>query len=253
MIYWFSGTGNSRYAAEVLARVTGDPAVSLNRLLRAQSTASLPSDGPYVFVFPIYAWKAPRIVLDFIQSHELTGSKQAYFLATAGSSIGTAEAEVRKLCQEKGLEFRGLGSVVMPNNYLILDKVTPPEEARMRIIAARPVLEAYGMRIKAGELITPTPAMKKGKAQALLFNGGFYQSVDGRKFRFTADCDGCGRCAQNCPLNSITMADGHPVWAQPCTQCLACINECPRQAIEYRYKTVGKERYSFSRFGIRPD
>lgn len=253
MIYWFSGTGNSRYAAEVLARVTGDPAVSLNKLMRAQSAAPLPSDGPYVFVFPIYAWKAPRVVLDFIRSHELTGAKQAYFLATAGSSVGTAEADVRQLCQEKGLEFRGLGSVAMPNNYLILGKVTPPEEAKARVLAARPVIESYGARIKAGESIVPTPAMKKGKVQAALFNGGLYKSMDGRKFRFTADCDGCGRCAQNCPLNTITMKDGHPVWAERCTQCLSCLNECPRQAIEYGQKTVGKERYSFARLGIRPE
>ena len=32
-----------------------------------------------------------------------------------------------------------------------------------------------------------------------------------------------------------------------CARCTACINGCPRGAIEYKNKTQGKERYYFGR------
>ena len=53
----------------------------------------------------------------------------------------------------------------------------------------------------------------------------------------------CGICAKVCPLNNITMVDGKPVWGNDCIHWSACINRCPKLAIEYGKKTQGKNRY----------
>ncbi|NLO40089.1 MAG: 4Fe-4S binding protein [Ruminiclostridium sp.] len=34
-----------------------------------------------------------------------------------------------------------------------------------------------------------------------------------------------------------------PTWGKHCTQCLACINRCPVQAIQFTKATVSKGRY----------
>ena len=56
-------------------------------------------------------------------------------------------------------------------------------------------------------------------------------------------CNGCGLCATLCPLNNIEIVDGKPEWGKNCTHCMACINHCPKKAIEYGEKSKGKPRY----------
>ena len=46
-----------------------------------------------------------------------------------------------------------------------------------------------------------------------------------------------------CPLNNITMVEG-----KTCIHCSACINRCPKLAIEYGKKTIGKNRYVAKKF-----
>ena len=35
------------------------------------------------------------------------------------------------------------------------------------------------------------------------------------------------------PLNNIRLENGKPVWGKHCTHCMACICDCPKEAIEY--------------------
>jgi len=48
-----------------------------------------------------------------------------------------------------------------------------------------------------------------------------------------------------CPLNNIRLENGKPVWGKHCTHCMACICDCPKEAIEYGKKSKGKPRYHF--------
>mgnify|MGYP002951794102 FL=1 len=57
------------------------------------------------------------------------------------------------------------------------------------------------------------------------------------------ECIGCGLCQDVCPLNNIRLVDGKPDWGNSCTHCMACICRCPKEAIEYKNKSVGKRRY----------
>ena len=51
----------------------------------------------------------------------------------------------------------------------------------------------------------------------------------------TAECFGCGLCAEECPLSAIEMVDGLPkVNADACVGCGLCAENCPAQAIEIR-------------------
>ena len=61
-------------------------------------------------------------------------------------------------------------------------------------------------------------------------------------------CVGCGKCSRLCPLNNIEMTDRRPVWKKPCAHCMACILNCPFEAIEYGSITQKKEKYNISHY-----
>ena len=56
-------------------------------------------------------------------------------------------------------------------------------------------------------------------------------------------CNSCGICKTACPCENIELKEGRPVWLHHCEQCLACIQWCPQEAIQYGKKTQRYERY----------
>ena len=68
MIVYFSGTGNSRYCAEVLAAHLNDELLDSFHFIRDQIAADVISGTPWVFVSPTYAWQIPHVFRDFIRS-----------------------------------------------------------------------------------------------------------------------------------------------------------------------------------------
>ena len=69
MILYFSGTGNSEYAAQQIAAKTGDECLNLFTKISSQDTRELTSQKPWVIVAPTYAWRIPRIVEELSLIH----------------------------------------------------------------------------------------------------------------------------------------------------------------------------------------
>ncbi len=64
-----------------------------------------------------------------------------------------------------------------------------------------------------------------------------------REFWVDEKCNGCAICEKACPVSNIVMAAEKPTWLHQCEQCLACIQWCPKEAIQYGKKTPNYERY----------
>lgn len=143
MIYYLTGTGNSRWAAQLLADHLHDTAEDAAPALKSGLAPSLHSEKPWVFVCPTYGWQIPHVFADLLCRTGFDGSRKAYFVLTCGDDIGAAGPRLRKLCGELGLEYRGVWPLVMPENYVAMFPVPGEEEAKKIIDAARePLLEA---------------------------------------------------------------------------------------------------------------
>lgn len=64
-----------------------------------------------------------------------------------------------------------------------------------------------------------------------------------KKFWVDEKCTGCGQCAAICPVGSVSMKEGKPVWLDRCEQCGACMQWCPEEAIQFENRTTGYGRY----------
>lgn len=245
MIIYYSGTGNSRFAAQAAADYLQDELVDTHAYLRGHQAGNYHSDQAYVFCAPTYAWRLPIILSDFIQASQFTGSKDAYFLMTCGDDVGNAASYLAKLCQDKGLKFRGLLPVVMPENYIALFTVPDQTESQAIIQAALPGLKQGLERIAQGQVLPTRSGSFADRVKSGPVNVLFRKFlVKARAFRVTDACITCGRCAQTCVTNNITMQAQRPVWGNACIHCMDCICGCPVAAIEYGKKSVGQPRYT---------
>lgn len=249
MIVYFTGTGNSRWCAELMADHLQDEVLDSFGYIRNGIAAELISGRPWVFVCPTYAYRIPRIFEQFIRTGSFNGEKEAYFVLTCGSGVGGAGAFLEELCRSVGLRYMGTLEVVMPENYIAMFPVPDEERSAGIFERARPVLLEGVYRIKQKE---PFGALKVGSVSRLkskMVNIVFYDRfIKDGPFRVSDKCIGCGKCSETCVLNNIVMEGGKPVWKGNCTHCMACICGCPVEAIDYGRATKGKRRYQAPKY-----
>lgn len=244
MIFYFSGTGNSKRAAKIIAEKTGEEMFSLTNRVRQNDFSAVECGERAIFVTPTYAWRMPLAVEEQIEKTAFSGAKRAWFVMTCGGEIGDAARYNKALCEKSGLEYMGTYQIVMPENYIAMFGVPSKEESEKIIAAADEEVKKAGEIIASDAPFSQKPSNAYGKAMSRVVNPIFYKFfVKDKSFYATDKCISCGKCAELCPLGNIKLVDGKPKWQGNCTHCMACISYCPTEAIEYGKKSVGKRRY----------
>lgn len=244
MVIYFSGTGNSRYTAERIAALTGDTAYDAACRIRENAGDTLSDTRPFVFVAPVYVSAPPLEWMEFLKKSRFGGNTKAYFVMTCAGGMGASPVYCRGLAEEAGLEYMGTASVILPQNYIAYFTTKTPEENRAILAAAQPVIEDLAEKISRNNPF-PDPGMKKWEVVStqMVLKPYYRWFIRAKKFRVENSCIGCGKCEKVCPLGNISMENGRPRWGDRCTHCMACINLCPKDAIEYGKTTAGKIRY----------
>lgn len=256
MIFCFSGTGNSRYAAKMIAEINNDEIIDLNELIREDilrndnGTHGFASEKPFVLVCPTYCWNIPQVVEDFLRRCDLAGSDKFYFCLTCGSDTGNAEKGAKKLCKDLHMQFMGMGAAKMPENYIAMFDSPSYDDARGIIAGARPAIESIGRKILQGQRFEELN-IPGSPAKSMLKPFFYKHSVKDKKFKAGERCTQCGLCEQVCPMANIRMGDNGPDWQGRCTHCMACISRCPTKTIEYGKVSVGKRRYYLNEDGTQ--
>lgn len=249
MVYYFSGTGNSRYVACRIAALTGD---------RALDIADAPADAGggnralLGIVFPVYGWRLPKIVRRFCGTldSEAAGGRFVYAVLTCGTDTGKAFRLLRRLLRERGMRTDSAYSVIMPDVYVCLPgfdvdkdglRKSKYDRAARRILGIADDINARRRRIDVFEGAFP-------RIKTYLLGTLFFRFlVKDAPFNASAGCDGCGACRLACPVGNIAFEDGRPSWRGKCEGCLNCYHSCPRHAINFGRSTLRKGQYTFLR------
>lgn len=111
MVFYFTGTGNSMYAANELE----NDAVSIPHVIHKKDLHF--EDERIGIVAPVYGHELPDMVNDFIRRAEFD-TEYLYCIATYGSGHSGAGAWLKELFQRNGKELNYANVILMPDNYL---------------------------------------------------------------------------------------------------------------------------------------
>ena len=280
MIFYFSGTGNTKWAASKLAAATHDSLISIAPYMRADDTKydmtepfTLQEDERLGFVFPVHGWRVPRLVREFIANLKIQRAENTedgkkaetrrpfvYCVCTAGDSIGlTIENLNEVISSNPSLADLGITAVdssyslIMPESYVGLPfmDVDPKErEIRKKEEAAQELAvvceEIFNRKQGVNRLVKgPIPWFFTKVV------GGFFEKVliTDKRFHVEKDrCVKCGICANVCPVGDIKGGHGaYPEWLhhKDCLTCFTCYHHCPHHAIEFGKQTRKKGQYFF--------
>lgn len=249
MIFYFSGTGNSLQVAKSIGDYNGEKLIAIAREMNSRDTSfeyTLEEKETIGFVFPVYAWGPPKMVLQFIERLNFINFKDNYVfsVATCGDNIGNTMKVLNKSLNKRNIELHSGFSIRMPNNYIVMGDVDPKEIENEKLKKAGESLKRINVIIN--EKRRGVFEVEKGSMPGVLtsvINPLFNKNaMDTRKFYATDKCTSCGICERVCNSNTIKVK-GKPEWGKNCTQCLACIHNCPVRAIQYGKGTEKKGRY----------
>jgi ferredoxin len=120
------------------------------------------------------------------------------------------------------------------------------EEQEARFAAAAKKIKDIAGTIEAGQ---PGPVEEGPLWQRAILSGIAYKLSYSKVPKMDKDfwvddkCNACAICTSVCPSSNIIIENNKPVWQGRCEQCLACIQWCPLEAIQFGKKTPAYARY----------
>lgn len=234
MIFYFSGTGNTKWAASKLAAATREDLISIAPYMRADDSSHNLAE-PFIlkenerlgFVFPVHGWRVPKLVREFIskmkiqrepiqrETSDATAKNKAkaddslknrpfaYCVCTAGDSIGlTIENLNEVISQNPSLQALGITevsssySLIMPESYIGLPFMdVDPKEREIR----KKENAAQELAVVCEEIFDRKEGINrlvKGPIPWFFTKvvGGFFENVLITDKRFHVEKDRCVKC-----------------------------------------------------------
>jgi NAD-dependent dihydropyrimidine dehydrogenase PreA subunit len=246
MIFYFSGTGNSLYAAEKLHDVEGGKLINISDALNEKQFKYKVNEGENIgIIFPVYFFGLPTIVSEFISQLTIENNDKpfVYTVITCGSSIGNAGKMLAKQLKQRDIQLNSIFSIEMPSNYVMMFDVNDKQKQDSSLKSAENEIDDIVELLKDnkkgdfsnhGHLAPLTPIAY------MLY--GIYRKT--KNFYADDKCNNCGLCEKICPSKTIKITSNKPNWIkEKCSHCTACINRCPTQAIQYSNSTKKRGRY----------
>lgn len=256
MIFYFSGTGNTAWAAETIAQALNDKLVFIPDYIDGHFSLAPKPHEAIGFCFPVHGWRPPIVVRHFIQHLVVKGAAEyVYSVCTAGDTIGETADYLRHDLQQAGLHLNAAFSLIMPESYVGLPfmDVDKKEKEQAKKQQAAQDLQQY------------IPIIKERQNHVFMLHKGRWPRINSRiigeyflnhlitdkPFHVRHErCVKCGICADVCPVHDITGGLGHePEWKHngSCITCFSCYHHCPHHAIEYGRQTRKKGQYFYKK------
>ena len=153
MIFYFSGTGNTKWAASKLASATHEDLISIAPYMRADDSSHTLAE-PFIlkenerlgFVFPVHGWRVPKLVREFIRRMKVQRADSAAGNSASAESKALTDAAKNSAPAESKALSASAGS--RPFAYCVCtagDSIGLTIENLNEVIFQNPSLQALGI------------------------------------------------------------------------------------------------------------
>ncbi len=224
MVFYFTATGNSLYAA----RHFSDEPVSIPQIMRG--TKRQFSDDTIGIVCPVYAGEPPKMVLQFLKASTFQ-TEYFYFILTYDFDQSDALEFTAGLAKEAGIHVDYVAAIQMVDNYLPMFDM----DAEMDLDKHIEKQLADAVKAVADRVRKIPEASEEGRrlhAQVAAMNRENPAFNNGSQITVSENCIGCGICEKVCPIDNFYIENGRAMRREDtCEFCLACAQNCPQKAI----------------------
>lgn len=229
MIYYFTGTGNSLWAAKKMSAELDEPIESIVKYKNAPEICC--NDDMAGFVFPTYMGDLPWIAKEFLLKLKVKSDCYTFVIMTSnnGKSGNSFRSLDQALSRSRVVLSAGF-DLQMPGNCL----KSSEEENSRRLNIAPSRMEQIILAVKEKQINYTSD--KSSPATDYITGSYFYGEHSLKRltlmknFTVTKDCNGCGICTSVCPMNNIRIMNRKAVHGHECAACYACLHWCPQNA-----------------------
>ena len=243
-IFYFSGTGNSlQVSKDIALQLQNTEILSIPKIIN-NNEIEIVSECIGI-VFPVYMFGLPLIVDDFIKKLKINKSTYVFAVSTCAGTSGNSLKQINDLMKIKDTKLNAGFVLKMPGNNIVMyganseqNQINAFKKEKIKvqqiidIVKEKKDYQYEKSNIVMSNVIAPLiyPKIKEIRTKD-------------RYFWTKENCTGCGVCQKICSVKNIDIANSKPRWKNNCEQCMACIQYCPNEAIEYGKRTIGRKRY----------
>ena len=195
------------------------------------------------FIFPVYNWGLPRKAKQFIEKLNIRKDTYCFAIANYGGMKFDALGLLNDVLQQNGTQLSYAEGIKMPgNNIVFIYNPASPEKTQELMKTANFKIDEVAKNITKKEV---HHIKRFGTRISKWGNNRLYKNIEkfDEKFTVNENCSGCGICSDICPVQNIKLKNQKPIWQHHCERCMACIQWCSTEAIQYDQKTVNSRRY----------
>ena len=221
-IFYFTGTGNSLFAARKIADANNATLISIPQVISEHNTYT---DDVIGFVYPQYANGLPKMVRKFILENKFEAD---YFFAIDLYAF---------------IHINALGEIasLLPLNYGAYLK-TPMNFIFLFGAPKNPGSVLAKAEKKLGRIINDIANRVNKRIKPSKKIGNATKHFGESKFKVSAACTKCGVCEKACPAGNIKLS-ASIMFDNNCETCFACVNLCPAHAIYSKESNLKRRQY----------
>lgn len=239
---YFSPAGSTKRIAEVMARAFAEalnvPAQLCSYTYPAERERHF-AFGPEDLVLwctPVYAGRIPNKTLDYVsEAFEGDGTPMIPAAIYGNRNFDQTLTELSRIMQKKNAV--PVAAAAIPVRHVFSDSLAAGKPDDMELSKIREFCRETAKTLQRAE--KPKAVQMPGDGEELRYY--VPKKTDGTPAKFlkakpvldVQRCSGCGICAQHCPMGSIDLEAGRPVFARICIKCQACRRACPQGALYF--------------------
>lgn len=186
--------------------------------------------------YPIHAFNAPSIVLDFARQLHTVEHKSMFILKTSGEPLTInhiSSIQLIHILKKKGYQVENEYHYVMPYNIIFKHSNAMAYNMwstaeRIIPIDCKEIIQGKKVKLKKVFLGKGLAWIFRIEHFGARFNGKYYRV---QNKRLSNTCIHCNQCINQCPVHNIAYENNQFIFGNRCLLCMRCVMHCPVDAI----------------------